>query len=236
MNDYPWIEGSVKMTLNQSLKTVALSIIIAGLAGCSQAAPAQPTTAAATSAVTPAPATAAAPTAAATSAAAAAPTSAAGPRANPIERINGTIQSFSNGTLTLSGGKSFTVSDKTRIIRIETAKASDLKSGDYVAVTAKRQPDNTLLASIVNVFPDSMKGVGVGQRPMTGGNLMTNATIDQINGSSFTVTFPGGGAHVTLAPDAQVNKLIDGSQADLKEGATASAAVLKGIAQSISVH
>ncbi len=31
---------------------------------------------------------------------------------------------------------------------------------------------------------------------------MTNATIDTISGNSFTVVFEGGGAKVTLAPDA----------------------------------
>ena len=221
------------MNVNQTIKNTALGIFVAALAGCSQAAPAQPTVAAPSVAATSAPAATAAPAAATPSAA---PTTAAAPATNPIDRMNGTIQSFANGTVMLSGGKSFTVSDKTRIILIQSATVSDLKSGDYVAVTAKRQPDNTLLASIVNVFPASMKGVGVGQRPMTGGNLMTNATIDQANGDSFTVTFPGGGAQVKLASDAQISKLVDGSQSDLKEGAMASAAVLKGVAQSISVH
>lgn len=221
------MQGRVKVSLNLPIKTIALGILVVALAGCSQAAPAPPTAVAAS-----APTATAAPTAAAT----AAPTTAAAAATNPIERVNGTIQSFANGTVMLSGGQSFGVTDKTRIIRIEVAKSGDLKSGDYIAVTAKRQPDNTLLASIVNVFPDSMKGVGVGQRPMTGGNLMTNATIDQANGDSFTVTFPGGGAQVKLASNAQINRLVDGSQVDLKEGAMASAAVLKGVAQSISIH
>lgn len=224
------------MSLNQPIKTIALGILVAVLAGCGQAASTPPTAAAPTAVATSAPAATAAPVATSAPTAATTPAAAAAPATSPIERVNGTIQSFTSGTVMLSGGKSFTVSDKTRIILIQPAKASDLKSGDYVAVTAKRQPDNTLLASIVNVFPASMKGVGVGQRPITGGNLMTNATIDQASGDSFTVTFPGGGAQVKLASDAQISKLVDGSQSDLKEGAMASAAVLKGVAQSISIH
>jgi len=229
-------------------KVFGLGLAIALLAGCAQsaatpptAAPAaaQPTTAAASPTAAPA---AAAPTAAATSTGAAAATTPAAnaanatPAKNPAERVQGTIQSVANNSVTLADGKTFTVSDKTRIIRVETAKASDLQSGDYVAVTAKRQPDNTLLASIVNVFPTSLKGVAVGQRPMTGGNLMTNATIDKISGDSFTVTFPGGGAQVKLAPDAQITKLVDGSPSDLKEGLAASASVVQGVAQSVQVH
>jgi hypothetical protein len=206
--------------VKQSIKAMGVGILIAIVTGCSQPTAAHPAATA-----TPAPSSAV--QAAGTSSPATAPTT------NPAQRINGTIQSVSDGKVTLTDGKSYTVDDKTRIIRIESAKPSDLATGDYVAVTAKRQPDNTLLASIVNVFPASMKGVGVGQRPMGGGNLMTNATVDQINGDTFTVTFPGGGARVKLAPKAQINKLLDGSKADLKAGLTASALVDQGVARSV---
>jgi hypothetical protein len=54
--------------------------------------------------------------------------------------------------------------------------AADLHQGDYIAITAKRQPDNTLLASIVNVFPPSIGQVAPGQRPLPEGNLMLLAT------------------------------------------------------------
>ena len=207
------------------LQTIALTTAAIVAAGCAQASSPAPT-------ATVPPAPTATPVPASSPAAAAAAT----PPTNPAERDDGTIQAVANGTITLSDGKTFSVVSKTRIIRTEAIKAGDLKSGDYVAVTAKRQPDNTLLASVVNVFPSSLKGVGVGQRPMTGGNLMTNATVDKIDGDSFTVTFPGGGAQVKLAPDAQVSRLVDATLDDLKAGMTVSALVQQGTAQSISIR
>lgn len=211
---------------------VTLGLILGAVASCSQQAAApSPTTGSSGSAPTTASQTPTAP-----SQSRATPAAAAAPATNPAERINGTIQSVANGKVTLDDGKSFTVDDKTRIIRIEPATPGDLMAGDFVAVTAKRQPDNTLLASMINVFPASMKGVGVGQRPMQGGNLMTNATIDKIDSSGFTVTFPGGGARVTLASNCQISKLIDGSLSDLKAGEMVSALVDQGIARSITVR
>lgn len=209
----------------RALQTIALTTAAIVAAGCAQASSPAPT-------ATVPPAPTATPVPASSPAAAAAAT----PPTNPAERDDGTIQGVANGTITLSDGKTFSVVSKTRIIRTESIKAGDLKTGDYVAVTAKRQPDNTLLASVVNVFPSSLKGVGVGQRPMTGGNLMTNATVDKIDGDSFTVTFPGGGAQVKLAPDAQLNRLVDATLDDLKAGMTVSALVQQGTAQSISIR
>lgn len=219
--------------MKRSVTTFALGLALVWVAGCSQPAAAPPTAAPSPAAIQPtatlAPAAAAQPSGTPSPAT-------TGPRTNAAERINGTIQSVSDGKVILADGKSYAVDAKTRIIKIQPARSSDLMTGDYVAVTAKRQPDNTLLASMINVFPASMKGVAVGQRPMQGGNLMTNATIDKIDSSGFTVTFPGGGAQVKLAPDCQISKLIDGSESDLKAGEMASALVDKGVAQSITVR
>jgi hypothetical protein len=135
-----------------------------------------------------------------------APTAAAttnAPAAPARTSVNGTVQTIDATKLTFADGKSFTLSDTTNVIRIVPITAADLKVGQYVAVTAKRQPDNSLLASIVNVFPTTGNTF---QRPMDGGNIMTNATIDQISGNAFTVTFTGGGAKVTLGPDVKINQ------------------------------
>lgn len=221
------------MTRRQLISAGTLALTAALVAACSRAAAPVPTAVPTTASAAPT----AAPTAAATAPAAAttAPSAAATPAKNPFARVSGTIASVANDKVTLNNGQSYTVNSKTRIIESEMAKLSDLKVGDYVAVTAKRQPDNTLLASIVNVFPASMKGVGIGQRPMTGGNLMTNATIATVASDGFTVTFPGGGARITLAPAAKVNKLVDGTLSDLKAGATASALVKQGVASSVTI-
>lgn len=169
----------------------------------------------------------AAPAAAAPLAAPAQPTATAAVRA---ERMSGAVKSFSGGQAVLADGRSFSVGAATRITRVEPATAADLQPGQYVAVTAKRQPDNTLLASEVRVFPESSRGVAPGQRPMDGGNLMTNATIEKVEGDAFTVTWEGGGAQVKLAPGGKVGRMSPGSQADIREGISVQAQVADGTA------
>ena len=58
-----------------------------------------------------------------------------------------------------------------------------IKKGSYVGVTATRQPDGTLLASEVHLFPESMRGTAEGHRPMAAlpGSTMTNATVASVS-------------------------------------------------------
>ncbi len=204
---------------------LALAAIAA--AACSPAASPAPTSA-------PAPTTA--PAAAAPAASpAAAPAPSPVPSAVAAEPVNGVVQSFSGTQLTLASGRSFSVPSTARIQRQTLIGGSDLKVGDYVAVTAKRQPDNTLLASIVNVFPPSLGQVAPGQRPMPEGNLMTNATISETTGNGFTVTFPGGGARVQLAPDARVTRSTDATTSDLTPGVSVTAQVVDNAARVVTI-
>jgi hypothetical protein len=127
-------------------------------------------------------------------------------------------------------GQSFSLTDKTTVRRQVPLTLADLKPGQYVAVTAKRQADNSLLASIVNVFPTTGTTF---QAPMDGGNIMTNATIDQISGTSFTVSFTGGGAKVVLGPDVKINQFQTASLADVKPGSAVSVVSTNGAAGTI---
>jgi len=243
------------------IRSIAISALVGAslvVSACSGAAPAAPTAAPSTaptaaaaaptaaptaaSALTTAPTAATAATAAPTTAAASAstpgaatPAAAAQPTQSAASRITGNIQAIAGDKITLADGTSFTVPSTVRIISLVATQASDLQVGQYVAVTAKRQPDNTLLASIVNVFPPAMKGVGIGQRPMAGGDLMTNATISAVTATGFTVTFPGGGAQVTLAPNAKVNMFKLMTLSDLTEGTSVSALIADGVARQLAV-
>src|SRR5581483_776896 len=136
----------------------------------------------------------------------------------------------------------------THIIRSVPTDAQSFQPGDFVAVTATRQADNTLLASVVNIFPESMRGYSVGQRPMDSGNLMTNATISdlpvnlmtnatvgEVAVAGFTVAFPGGTDEVTLASDARVNRFEEMAIADLLPGTSITAYVNHGAAEIITI-
>ena len=71
--------------------------------------------------------------------------------------MGGVVQSVSGGTITLADNSTFTVAADTRFTHSVAAAVSDLQVGDVVAVTATKQDDGTLLATIVNVFRLSLK-------------------------------------------------------------------------------
>jgi hypothetical protein len=160
---------------------------------------------------------------------------AATPATNPATRVNGTVASASGDQVLLQDGSRFQLGATTAITKTVTVTPAAIQVGALVAVTAMRQPDNTLLASQVRLTSPSTT-FRQGQSPLNGGNLMTNATVAQVNGSSFMVTFPGGGAQVKLAPDAQVTQVVPGAASDLKAGTMVSAAVSDGVAESVSLR
>ena len=66
---------------------------------------------------------------------------------------------------------------------------------------------------------------------------MTNApiaSIDQVSGSSFTVTFSGTTAKVVLGPGAIITKQTDVDPSAIPAGTKVSATVRAGVTQSIS--
>lgn len=160
---------------------------------------------------------------------------AATPATNPVSQVSGTVQSIDGNTVTLREGGSFTLAPQSRFIRNVPASPTDLVPGKVVHVTAKQQPDNTLLASAIGIDSSASNGTRLGQSPMPAGNLMTNATIASGSGNAFTVTFPGGSAKVAVAPDAKITTLAPATAADLTVGTSVSASVLNGVAQFVLV-
>ena len=155
-------------------------------------------------------------------------------------RVQGKVQTATASKLTLADGEMLELSATTRITRTDPATPADLKPGLFVAITAKQQPDQTLLASMVSIFSESLsRVVAPGQRPLAEGNLMTNAaiaSIDQVTATSFTVTFAGATAKVVLAPAAVILKQTDVKAEAIAAGTTISASVVNGVAQSIQIQ
>jgi hypothetical protein len=207
----------------------ALALVLLATAACGPTASAGPA-----SSPTPEPSPTS-PAASPTSPAASPAAAAASPSAAAGERVDGTVQALAGGTLTLTSGRSISVPPSTRVTRSTPITAGDLRSGDYVAITGVRQPDNTVPATIVNVFPPSLGQVAPGQRPLPQGNLMTNATVEQVQGSQLTVTFPGGGARVQLAPDATITRQVDATLGYVQQGESVRVQVVNGAARALTI-
>jgi hypothetical protein len=77
---------------------------------------------------------------------------------------------------------SIEVPDSLRVNIHEKASLDALRKDAFVATTAAPGPDGTLVASEVRIFPESMRGLGEGHRPMATppGSTMTNATVASV--------------------------------------------------------
>ena len=129
--------------------------------------------------------------------------------ADVMVRLRGKIDDVSADALhlTLRNGDKASVklpADMT-VTWLIPAKPDDIEKGSYIGTAAMPQPDGTLRALEIQVFPPSMRGVGEGSRPfdVAPGSTMTNGTIGTIvssKGRTLTVTYKGGEKQV-FVPD-----------------------------------
>ena len=156
-------------------------------------------------------------------------------------RVSGIVQSVLGPTVTLADGTDFDLADSTQVTLTRVGSAADLGPGQFLAITATREPDGALFASTVNIFPESDRGRSEGQRPMEGENIMTNATIDDamidaVSGAELTVSFFGETSVVRLGPETQVNVRSTGTIDDIGVGSRVTAVVTDGLAESVTVQ
>jgi hypothetical protein len=168
-------------------------------------------------------------------------------------RFRGIISSFDGSTLMVQtpDGKatSVAVPADVRINANGKAKLSDIKPGDFVGSAADKGPDGKLHAEEVHIFPEAMRGIGEGHRPMgpnpnssmTNGTVaisdpeartMTNGTVRAASGMgsvTLTVHYKDGDQMIEVAPDTPIVTIIPADRTLLKPGAAISVvAVQKG--------
>ena len=216
--------------MRRLLPIIALLLLSSLVVACGAATPTIVPTVAPTIAPTVAPTAASAAQATAPRSSASASASVA---AAPPAFIDGTIASLTADRITLTDGQSFAVTARTGYVKQAVAQASDLVPGIYIGIKGKKQADGTLLATLIDIF--GQKGAG-NQFPLIGGDLMTNATIDKVEGTRLTVSFTGGGAFVTLAPNVQIYRDQAGTVDDVKTGSMVTIVVSNGAAGAIRVH
>ena len=111
--------------------------------------------------------------------------------------IRGAIQSVTGDSFALAplGGTPVAVkwNDQTKFTSLEAAQLTDITPGLFVGTAALPQPDGTLKALEVHIFPEAMRGTGEGYRPFpqVAKGTMTNATITDILGTQGAVTDNG---------------------------------------------
>jgi hypothetical protein len=147
--------------------------------------------------------------------------------------------------LKTAGGQEseFALPDDARISLRVPASLSAIAQHAFVGVAAAPRADGTLVASGVQIFPESMRGAGEGHRPMASvpGSTMTNATVSRVSGApvvknSMTnatvskvdargggrmlhLTYQGGAQDILVPDNVPVVRVEAGDRTALKAGA-----------------
>jgi uncharacterized protein Veg len=143
-------------------------------------------------------------------------------------RLRGKIDAVSGDTIQLTLRNGTKTSAKlpadVRVTWLTESQPSEIKEGSYVGTAAVPQPDGTLKALEVQVFPPSMRGVGEGTRDwdLGAGSSMTNGTVGSLvasSGRTITITYKGGEKKVLVPNDVPIVTYEPTDRAALTPGA-----------------
>jgi len=147
----------------------------------------------------------------------------------PPVRVRGTIERVDGTTCVVKARDGaelkLTVADNAQIAGIVKASLSDIKQNSFVGVTAMPQPDGSLNAVEVHIFPESMRGTGEGHYPwdLKPQSTMTNANVEQVvsavNGRTLTLKYKDGEKKITVPASAPIVTYVPGDKSDIKPGA-----------------
>jgi hypothetical protein len=111
----------------------------------------------------------------------------------------------------------------TQVRGVTLAQVSEIKPGSYIGSAAVPQPDGTLKALEVHVFPPEMAGTGDGHRAFDLGkdSTMTNGSVGDLvmsNGRTITVNYKGGQKKIVIPDDVPIVNLVPADRSLLKPG------------------
>ena len=138
-----------------------------------------------------------------------------------IERVDGPVLTIAPRT---GSPLQVTLAPDVRIMAVLPAELAAIAPGTFIGTAALPQPDGTLRAQAVTIFPEAMRGAGEGHRPwdLTENSTMTNATVDaavtEVAGRELTLTYKGGQQRLVVSPDTPVVTLAPGDASLLVPG------------------
>lgn len=143
-------------------------------------------------------------------------------------RVRGTIDAVDAKTLHVTSreGQKMTLAMAANVGVTEILPASigDIKPGSYIGTAAMPQDDGSLRAFEIQVFPESMRGVGEGNHPwdLEPKSSMTNGTVGDVvvtQGRTLTLRYKDGEKKVVVPEKAPIITYAPGTAAMLTPGA-----------------
>jgi len=152
--------------------------------------------------------------------------------------VSGTVSRVDDSSMaiTLDSGaiESYAFAPKLVVLQNTSASLTDIKPNDFVASAAVPHEDGKLHSTELRIFPEALRGIGEGQRPMNDarGQTMTNATVTGtvIAGGSNTikVKFAGGESELVLDPGVPVTRIDAADKSAVKDGVQIRAQIVRG--------
>ncbi len=150
------------------------------------------------------------------------------PAANNAIRVMATVDKVDAQTLTAKAddgaAQTYALAPNLTIFANKKATVKDIKAGDYVASAAVKGTDGKLHSTELRIFPEAMRGVGEGQRPMNDAQnqTMTNATVTGVamvgESGSVKVKLPNMESELVVDPGIPVTAIVPVDKAMLKAG------------------
>jgi len=139
-----------------------------------------------------------------------------------IEAVDGTVLSTKSRDGTVMKVK---LADNASVRGVVKMALADVKVGSYVGVATMPQPDGSLKALEVLIFPDAMRGVAEGHRPwdLQPTSQMTNANVEVMvagkDGQELSLKYKDGEKKIIVPSDVPVVTFVPGDKGELKPGA-----------------
>jgi hypothetical protein len=117
------------------------------------------------------------------------------------------------------------LADNYAVAAVVATDLASVKPGSFIGTAALKQPDGSLVALEVLVFPEAMRGTGEGHYPwdLQPESTMTNATVatlaDSPKGREMTLNFKGENNKVVVPAGVPIVTFEPGDKALLKPGA-----------------
>ena len=143
-------------------------------------------------------------------------------------RVRGTVVSLEGSKLVVHAkdGKDVTVSlkDKYAALAVVRSSMEDIKQDTFIGTATVVQPDGSLRAVEVVVFPESLRGFAEGHYPWDLGpsSMMTNATIANkvqgVDGETVSVTYKGGEKKITIPANVPIVAVVPADNSEITAG------------------
>jgi hypothetical protein len=145
----------------------------------------------------------------------------------PPVGVRGTITRVSNDVIQVQTKRgedlAIHLNDKTQVRAVTLASIGEIKPGSYIGTAAVPQPDGSLKALEIHVFPPAMVGTGEGHRAwdLEPNSTMTNGTVGDVvaaNGHTLTVRYKGGEKKIVVPDDVPIVNMEPGDRSLLTVG------------------